>query len=223
MTFFRAPFLLRWLTPLLLSGAALHAANAGAQTLSIGLIADRPQSELEAQWLPEYLRAIGNGLDLLLHAGGIRHPNEVCHDDLYLNRHERMEQSPTPLLYTPAGLDWALCDSVRAHAYPKTERLTFLRQVFFGTEHSLGKSPLPVTRQSQSKRFRLYVENQRLRLNKLVVLTLNLPENENNFSFAAGRNGEFEERDQANRYWLEAGFRFAHANQADWLLIMASA
>src|SRR5690606_30963788 len=24
-------------------------------------------------------------------------------------------------------------------------------------------------------------------------------------------------------YWLEAGFRFAHANQADWLLIMASA
>ncbi|MCK9509501.1 MAG: hypothetical protein M0Q54_13785, partial [Pigmentiphaga sp.] len=103
------------------------------------------------------------------------------------------------------------------------ERLTFLRQAFFGTEHSLGKAPLPVARQSQSKRFRLYVENQRLQLKDAVVLTLNLPENDNNFSFAAGRNGEFEERDQANRYWLEAGFRFAQANKAGWLLIVASA
>ncbi|MFA7679560.1 MAG: hypothetical protein WCY07_05365 [Pigmentiphaga sp.] len=223
MTFFRAPFLLRWLTPLLLSGAALHAVNVRAQTLSIGLIADRPQSELESQWLPEYLRAIGGDLDLLLHAGGIRHPDEACHDALYLNRHERFEQSPAPLLYTPAALDWALCDTVRAHPYQKTERLTFLRQVFFGTERSLGKAPLPVMRQSQSKRFRLYVENQRLQLKNAVVLTLNLPENDNNFSFAAGRNGEFEERDQANRYWLEAGFRFAQANKADWLLIVASA
>lgn len=215
----------RWLSVLLCSGALLPI-SAGAKQdplFTLGVLTDRPQSELEATWLPEYLRAMGAGLDLLLHAGGIRQENEPCHDALYMRREERFQHSPVPLLYTPAALDWAQCDEVRHYPYQKTERLGFLRQTFFSRSQSLGQRAVAVHRQSQSKRFRLYVENQRLMLKQVVVLTLNLPENSNNFSYAAGRNGEFEERDQANRYWLEAGFEAARSKKAVWLVVMASA
>ena len=89
------------------------------------------------------------------------------------------------------------------------ERLARLRELFFSDDFSQGGSRIPLIRQSTTPKFRSYVENARWEFDDILFATINLPANNNHYLSAAGRNSEFEDRQVANRHWLQR--LFVHA------------
>jgi hypothetical protein len=59
----------------------------------------------------------------------------------------------------------------------------------------------------------------RWRVGKIVFATLNLPANDNNYVYAAGRNSEYEDREIANSDWLERVFTTAKLHRADGIVL----
>ena len=78
-------------------------------------------------------------------------------------------------------------------------------------------------RQSATPRFRRYRENLRWQAGHVLFVAVNLPDNNNNYRIAAGRNGEFEERLVANRQWLERAFRIAIERRLTGIVIFVDA
>jgi hypothetical protein len=89
------------------------------------------------------------------------------------------------------------------------ERLSRLRELFFVDEFSLGASKIPVIRQSNTPKFRSYMENARWEVGRVLFATVNLPADNNHYRMEAGRNSEFEDRLIANRDWLQRTFAIA--------------
>lgn len=129
-----------------------------------------------------------------------------CADNAMDQRRDLLDASTKPVIPVVAASGWADCG--KASVDP-AERLARLGDTLFTSDESLGKARLTWLRQSSMPRFRRYRENVQWQVGPVLFATVNLPENNNNFRIAAGRNGEFEERLLANRAWLERTFRIA--------------
>ena len=139
---------------------------------------------------------------------GVKSASEPCSDALYEQRLALLAKAKNGVVLSLAGSDWADCK--RENGRPAAmERLTRVRDVYFQDEMSLGETRLILTRQSTSTKFRSYAENARWEMGNIVFATVNLPAPNNHYLTDAGRNGEFEDRLIANRYWLERVFTFA--------------
>jgi len=139
---------------------------------------------------------------------GIKSNEEPCSDALYDERLALLSQAKNGIVLSLAGSDWADCK--RSNGRPAAmERLTRVRDVYFQDEMSFGGTKLPLTRQSASTKFRSYAENARWEMGDIVFATVNMPAPNNHYLTDAGRNGEFEDRLIANRYWLQRTFTFA--------------
>ena len=141
-------------------------------------------------------------------ANGIKSNTEPCTDQIYSRRKALLDEAQNGLILSLAASDWADCrrNDGRSAA---VERLNRLRELFFVDEFSLGKTRLPLIRQSLMPKFRSYGENARWAINDVMFATVNLPANNNRYLSAAGRNSEFEDRLVANRAWLEQLFNAA--------------
>ncbi len=139
---------------------------------------------------------------------GIKSASEPCSDALYEKRLTMLSRAKNGVVLSLAGSDWSDCkrDNGRSAAM---ERLTRMRDVYFQDEMSFGETRLILTRQSTSTKFRSYAENARWDMGNVVFATVNLPAPNNHYLTDAGRNGEFEDRLIANRYWLERTFTYA--------------
>jgi hypothetical protein len=139
---------------------------------------------------------------------GVKSAGEPCTDALYGQRLALLSKAKNGVVLSLAGSDWADCkrDNGRSAAM---ERLTRVRDVYFQDEMSFGDTRLLLTRQSTTTKFRSYAENARWDMGNIVFATVNLPAPNNHYLTDAGRNGEFEDRLIANRYWLERVFTFA--------------
>lgn len=139
---------------------------------------------------------------------GMKSASEPCSDTLYEQRLVLLSKAKNGVVLSLAGSDWADCkrDNGRPAAM---ERLTRVRDVYFQDEMSFGDTRLILTRQSTTTKFRSYAENARWEMGNVVFATINLPAPNNHYLTDAGRNGEFEDRLIANRYWLERVFTFA--------------
>ena len=80
-----------------------------------------------------------------------------------------------------------------------------------------------VTRESDMRQFHEYSANVRWQYGKVLFVGLNLPGVNNDFRFAGGRNGEFEDRLIANRVWLQRAFRYAEMHRLPALVIAIQA
>ena len=72
-------------------------------------------------------------------------------------------------------------------------------------------------------RFRRDSENLRWQFGPILFVTIDVPDNNNDFRFGAGRNGEFEERLVADRVWLERAFRIASERRLPGIVIAIDA
>jgi hypothetical protein len=139
---------------------------------------------------------------------GIKSAGEPCSDALYEQRLALLSRAKNGVVLSLAGSDWADCK--RENGRPAAmERLTRIRDVYFQGDMSFGDTRLLLTRQSTMTKFRSYAENARWEMGDIVFATINLPAPNNHYLTDAGRNGEFEDRLIANRYWLERVFTFA--------------
>ena len=146
--------------------------------------------------------------------------NASCGEVAVRGRRDILDAMSKPVVPVVAASEWAACVS---RAIDPDERLARVGDTLFGSDESLGQSKLRLARQSSVPRFQRYRENFRWQVGNVLFVVLNLPDNDNNYRFGAGRNGEFEERLVANRAWLERSFRFAAERRLAGLVIFVDA
>lgn len=141
-------------------------------------------------------------------SNGIKARSESCNDDVYNARKALLNSAKNGLIVSLAASDWTDCKGENGKS-AAIGRLNRLRELFFTDELSLGATRIPLVRQSATAKFRSYGENARWEFGEAMFATVNLPENNNHYLSAAGRNSEFEDRLIANRYWLHRVFTYA--------------
>jgi hypothetical protein len=200
--------------PLLLAGLAVLFAvqpapvRAQPDALSFGVIGHAFRKSADEGLLRQSIvETDADNLGFVV-VNGVKSADEPCTDALYEQRLALLSRAKNGVVLSLAGSDWADCkrDNGRPAAM---ERLTRVRDVYFQDEMSFGDTRLILTRQSTTTKFRSYAENARWEMGKIVFATINLPAPNNHYLTDAGRNGEFEDRLIANRYWLERVFTFA--------------
>ncbi|GGI17708.1 hypothetical protein [Oxalicibacterium faecigallinarum] len=153
---------------------------------------------------------------------GIKADNESCSDALYQERRVLFDRAKNGLIVSLSASDWARCMSARNRSIA-IERIARLREMFFTDEFSFGDSKLPLIRQSAIPSFGMYAENMQWRIGEILFATLNLPNNNNNYLNAAGRNSEYEDRQVANADWLKRLFITARSNKLHGIVLFSDA
>ncbi|MCF2134078.1 MULTISPECIES: hypothetical protein [Mycetohabitans] len=167
-----------------------------------------PSSDTATRALLDMLRRTPK-LQFAVWDGALRRPGEPCDDALFAARRTLLDTSAVPLVVILGRHDWEDCDSKFAGGFDSVERLDFVRQTFFDQPYSLGSRAMHVVRQSDLPRFRQYRENLRWETGGIAFVTLNVPDGNNHYSSAGGRNGEFEDRAVANAFWLRHAGEYA--------------
>ncbi|WP_296555696.1 hypothetical protein [Pigmentiphaga sp.] len=196
---------------------------AARQGFAFALLGDVPAHDAEETIVTQMLAQFGTETDLAIHTGNIKGRDERCDDRTYARRHALLDGSPVPLVLAPGENDWADCDRPAAGQFGPVERLNRLRELFFEPDDSLGMLKLDLQRQSETASFRGYPENARWEYGDVLFVTLNVPGNHNNYRTGAGRNGEYEERIQADSSWLRQAFTAATRLKTRGLVVAFSA
>lgn len=194
----------RYLAALVACMAVFMTSSAFARSdqFSFGVIGQPFGKTTEEAALRRALVETGDDNLAFVIVNGVKSRTEPCTDQLYQRRKSLLDESQHGLILSLSAHDWVNC--TRSDGRPLAmERLNRVRELFFTEEFSFGKTRIPIVRQSLTPKFRMYGENMRWRIGNVLFGTVNLPSNNNNFVFAAGRNSEFEDRLVANRAWLE--------------------
>lgn len=197
--------------------ASLHAASSGHASPFYFAVIDQPTLSRDLRLQEEIDRIRPQQLAFVL-ANGIRAEDEPCTDALYRERKSLLEESDKPLFLSLAGDDWIGCKNEDGSDI-RMERLRRLREILFENDTSFGMVNMPLTRQSHTAKYQDYPENAYWQHNAILFATLNLPADNNHYLHAAGRNNEFEERQVANRYWLQRIFTLAGRNHLEGIVI----
>jgi len=155
-------------------------------------------------------------------ANGIKAASESCTEDVWQKRLALLQSAKNGLIVSLLASDWTACRDSGGRPIP-FESINRLRELFFNGEFSFGDSKIPLTRQSLIPRFRNYAENMRWQIHDVIFATLNIPANNNNYVFAAGRNSEFEDREIANHDWLQRIFLMAKVQKLQGIVIFCDA
>ena len=151
-----------------------------------------------------------------MHLGDIKAGGEVptiAHYERVRAAFDRME---TPLIYTPGDNEWT--DVVRESNghQDQLEWLARIRTMFFDSEESRGKHPIPLVTQRHEEKYAKFVENARWDHEGVVFATVDAVGSWNNDQpEIPGAVEEFTERDAADAVWIQEAF--AHARETDAL------
>jgi len=193
-------------TTVLLAAALLQVA---AIPVHFALLGNVPQSPAQEETVRNTLAAIANRADItfILDNGNIKGAQERCSDALLEDRIALLNSAPLPLVWVPGAADWVDCQQTEAGAYDPLERLDFLRESALASSESMGTAGLPLERESDFARFGHFHENTLWQQSNVLFVGLEVVGHNNHYLDAGGRNGEFEDRVIANRYWLEHALR----------------
>lgn len=201
-----------------------HAASAMADSteFSVGVISHAVKSSLEESVLGDLIEASDAENLAFIVAIGIKATDEPCTDKAYQARKALLHSAKNGLIVSPAASDWTECknENGKSAAIGKLNRL---RELFYVDEFSLGATKIPLIRQSMTAKYRSFVENARWEMGNIMFATINLPANNNHYVSDAGRNSEFEDRQVANRDWLQRVFNFATRSKADGIVLFCDA
>ena len=131
-------------------------------------------------------------------------------------------RSSIPLIYVFGDNEWTDCH--RSGSDP-LERLAKLRAIFSQGNTSLGQSPLPLVRQSDTPQFSKFRENIRWRVGRVIFIGLNIPGSNNNFpttlrgGVTVGNIEEYTERNAANLAWMRESFALATQDGSPGLML----
>lgn len=196
------------------------AVNATAEStgFSVGVITHAVRSSSDESTLRELIETSDAENLAFIVAIGIKAANEPCSDKVYQARKALMDSAKNGLIVSPAASDWAECKNENGRS-AAIGKLTRLRELFYVDEFSLGATRIPLIRQSMTAKYRSFVENARWEMGNIMFATINLPANNNHYVSDAGRNSEFEDRQVANRDWLQRVFNFAVRSKAAGVIL----
>jgi len=200
--------------------ASLSASVSAAPLVRFAVIGNVPAGPADESATRTLLSALGAAQPgFILDTGNLKLAGEQCSDTLLQSRVDLLNTSPLPLILIPGANDWVNCQLPEAGGYDPLERLDFLREHFLDSAESLGQKTLPLTRESDVTRFRQFHENIEWQDGPVLFIGLNVSSSANHFMRGGGRNGEFEDRVVANRYWLEHAYRVSERRRAEAVVI----
>lgn len=189
---------------------------------SFAALGDTPYFPHEVLALPRLLASLGDaGVAFAVHVGDLKSGSSPCSNELLAERKAMLDTAPVALVYVPGDNDWTDCHREAAGSFDPIERLGHLRELFFGSEASLGRQPLALARQSADPRFAAFRENARWTKGGIVFVTLNVPGSNNNLGRTRAGDAEHAERMAANREWLALAARHAAAPGMRGLVVFA--
>ena len=204
----------------LLCLALATAVPAGAGEISFGVISHTVGAARDEAMLRAAIsQSDADNLGFVV-ANGIKSTGEACSDKVYSDRKILLDSAKNGLVVSLAASDWTGCRN-EAGKPLALERLSRLRELFFGEDFSLGASRIPLIRQSAVPQFREYAENARWELGDILFATINLPADNNHYRSEAGRNNEFEDRQVANRHWLQRLFLHATYRKLNGIVLFS--
>ena len=212
------------LSAVLLACTTLSAAPVYANTddFSIAIIAAPMLSPNGDAAFHEAINATDDDNLAFVVVNGIKSAQEPCSDAVYLERKLLLDAAKNGVIVSLAGTDWVNCRDSNGRSNT-IDRLTRLRELFFADDLSFGASKIPLMRQSNAEKFRRYAENSRWEVGPILFATINLPAENNHYLAAGGRNNEFEDRQIANRNWLQRLGSIAHSHKNEALVIFCDA
>ncbi|MBI3470292.1 MAG: hypothetical protein HY013_02935 [Candidatus Solibacter usitatus] len=151
-----------------------------------------------------------------IHAGDIKAGDTLCRDDVYTNNLALFNTFKRPLVYAIGDNEWTDCHRANNGSYNPTERLSFLRGMFFPANKSLGQQPMTLMRQSDDPAHSLYRENVMWRRGPALFVVINQPGSNNNRNRTTGvfqdADAEYTARNAANLAWIDKAFAMAAAD-----------
>ncbi|MBM3854229.1 MAG: hypothetical protein FJ399_13900 [Verrucomicrobia bacterium] len=119
------------------------------------------------------------------------------------------------VIYTPGDNEWTDVHRGNNGTEDPLVWLGRIRRLYFATESSLGRAPIPLVTQRRDPAHAKFVENARWSLGGVVFATVHVVGSNNNLQPARpGAVEEFRERDAANVAWVRAAFAEARASGA---------
>lgn len=213
------PALRRLRVSILMTGLLLIASVCtAADDFSIGIIGPSLKTPLDDSALRQAISETDDENLAFVVVNGIKSAHETCNDTLYLDRKSVFDGAKNGVIVSLAGTDWIECKNTSGKS-SSAERLTRLRELFFADEFSFGASKIPLARQSAAAKFRSYAENVRWELGPVLFATINLPNDNNHYLSAGGRNSEFEDRTVANLNWLQRLVSHASTHKLDAVVL----
>ncbi len=216
---------------------------------AVGLWGDLPYSDTQAQSGVPNLIADMNSSEIAfsVHDGDLKAGSgtpgsqtpTTCADALYTQALGFFNSLKQPAMFTPGDNDWTDCDRSSNGSFNDVERLTHEREVFFSTDHSLGRQTMQQTRQSTPNCLGWdyhtnttvsapCVENRLWTYKKVTYATVNIQGTCNNRCGSTqgdntGDEPEFQARNAADLQWLDAIFDEANAKGSVAVMIIGQA
>jgi hypothetical protein len=207
--------------------------------VSFALIGDMPYSPAQYGQIDRLIADINSDAQVkfVLHVGDVKGGGERCDDALLVERHRQLQALRAALVYTPGDNEWTDCHRTSNGSYLPTERLAFLRQLFFADPtRSGGQRTMAVQPQSALPGFGTFVENAMFVRNRVVFATVHVVGSNNNLAPWSGydnsdtlatpradRIAEFNARQAAALAWIDRVFDTAEGSGAAGVLISMQA
>ncbi|HYO32559.1 MAG TPA: metallophosphoesterase [Nocardioidaceae bacterium] len=211
---------------------------ADIETLSsetFAVIGDTPYSDIERAQFPSLIRHVNadTAVSMVLHAGDIKSGESLCDNAVYQDRVSLFNSFADPFVFTPGDNEWTDCHRVEMGRYLPTERLGYLRQVFYPQPGvTLGQYPVLVQTQASNPSYSSFRENVLFERAGAVFATVHVVGSNNGRArwqgLAGGdqpstRKAEYQARDAANLAWVGAAFDRAEAAGAAGVVLLMHA
>ena len=136
-----------------------------------------------------------------------------CGRGFQASQREFFDRFTGPVFYAPGNNEWADCWKANRGGADPSEILALMREIFWSRPESLGRTRLPLVRESDEiKGFEEFRENARWSFGGTTFATLNLAGTHNNQELRVEKHWrEFVRREQANLAWIKAAFAAARS------------
>jgi Calcineurin-like phosphoesterase len=192
-------------------------------TFSFAVLGDAPYYWWEDLKYRVVLQDLHNhDLRWVLHIGDIFW--RPCTDERYRESLDQFNHLRHPVIYTPGDNEWFDCWEPRSGAFQPRERLSRIREIFFGTPaHSLGGRRLPLMSQAADETFSEFVENVRWVQEGILFVTVHLVGSMNGLKTfpgcTAADDAAARRRTEAAAAWVRESFAEAKAGGASAVVI----
>jgi hypothetical protein len=124
--------------------------------------------------------------------GDTKSGSSPCSNEYLIKVFNQFNSFNQPLIYTPGDNEWTDCHRINAGAYDPTERLDFIRDLYFKLPQSLGMKKISLQRQSEIfPEFKKFVENSYWIESNYIFATVHIVGSNNNFQNSLEKNKEF--------------------------------
>lgn len=197
----------------------------GQGRFAFALIGDMPYGPEGDAKFPYVIADINadRQIAFVAHNGDFKNGSSVCSNELFANRLDLFNRFDAPFVFIPGDNEWTDCHRANNGSYDPIERLQYLRALFFPSNQSLGRRPIPLDRQSDYSPFGLYRENTRWMAGQVLFVGLHVVGSNNNVGRTPTADAEYAARNAANLAWLDQSFAIAMAQRARAVMVIFQA